>query len=123
MNYDYKCRECDIVKEVTHGMNESPSIVCDKCGQAISKVISGGAGVIYRGKSGFRSTKEAGKNWGWSKNRPDPRQGHRLTAEERRAIEDKVVNKQLEKWSKVDKGEGINKAISKIIRHDGKKLK
>jgi putative FmdB family regulatory protein len=50
--YNYKCTECNELIEVRHGMNESYSDACEKCGNAMRKLISAGAGVIFKG-SGF----------------------------------------------------------------------
>ena len=38
-SYDYECKECSNVQEVQHGMNESPEIVCEKCGGETKRVI------------------------------------------------------------------------------------
>lgn len=40
--YDYKCSECDTVKEVFHGINEEPKLTCEKCGHSpLVRIISG----------------------------------------------------------------------------------
>ena len=49
MFYDYICHECEIVKEVSHGMMEEPEILCDNCGKVIKRIVSGGAGTHYKG--------------------------------------------------------------------------
>ena len=38
--YDYKCSQCSTIKEVVHGMNESPEILCG-CGIRMERIISG----------------------------------------------------------------------------------
>lgn len=40
MRYDYKCPKCGFIKEVSHGMNEKPDVICDKCGAKMNKIIS-----------------------------------------------------------------------------------
>jgi len=37
--YDYWCRECDTVKEIFHGMQETPRIVCESCGNGIMERV------------------------------------------------------------------------------------
>ena len=53
--YDYKCRTCGHVFELFHGMSEDPAPHCPKCGDSCEKVISGGAGLIFKG-NGFYAT-------------------------------------------------------------------
>ena len=60
--YRYVCENCGNEKVVLHGMNESPTIICDKCGSVMKKSI-GRVGIIFKG-SGFYSTdyrKDSGK--------------------------------------------------------------
>jgi len=38
--YDYSCIECDITKEVSHGMTEEASVPCPNCGYKMTKVIN-----------------------------------------------------------------------------------
>lgn len=43
MRYEYKCDKCNTIKEVFHGMNESPDVLCDcdcQCVTYMKKVIS-----------------------------------------------------------------------------------
>ena len=53
--YDYRCKGCGHVFELFHGMSEDPAPECPECGQACERVISGGAGLIFRG-NGFYAT-------------------------------------------------------------------
>jgi len=48
MFYDYVC-ECGNVQEEMHGMNENPEILCNKCSKVMSRAITGGSGVIFKG--------------------------------------------------------------------------
>ena len=48
MIYEYSC-ECGNVQEEIHGMNDSPTIRCNKCSKIMKRVISGGTGVIFKG--------------------------------------------------------------------------
>ena len=59
--YEYECPNCGDVAEVVHGMKEEPKIVCSACnggadgGFVMTKLMSGGAGVIFKG-DGFYET-------------------------------------------------------------------
>jgi len=48
MRYDYKCPKCGYKKEITHSMNESPVIKCDKCNNKMFKLITGGQAVFIK---------------------------------------------------------------------------
>ena len=52
--YRYVCENCGNEKVVLHGMNESPKVICDRCGAEMKRTI-GRVGVIFKG-SGFYST-------------------------------------------------------------------
>lgn len=52
--YVYK-REDGTTFEVMQGINDEPLTVCPTTGQKVTRVISGGAGVVYKG-SGFYVT-------------------------------------------------------------------
>ncbi len=52
--YRYVCENCGNEKVVFHGMNETPVVVCDKCGSIMKRAI-GRVGVIFKG-TGFYST-------------------------------------------------------------------
>lgn len=38
--YDYRCKECDRVVEVMHGIHESGPETCETCGGAMRKLLS-----------------------------------------------------------------------------------
>jgi len=51
--YEYECQGCGHAFELTQKMTDKPSKKCPKCGKDKAKrLISGGAGVIFKG-SGF----------------------------------------------------------------------
>ena len=52
--YRYVCERCGNEKVVFHPMDESPEVVCEKCGAVMKKAI-GRVGVIFKG-SGFYTT-------------------------------------------------------------------
>ena len=53
--YEYRCPSCGHALDVLHGMTDDPTVECPECGAACDRVISGGAGVVFKGK-GFYST-------------------------------------------------------------------
>ena len=53
--YDYKCQACGHVFELFHAMSEELAPACPECGQTCERMISGGAGLIFRG-NGFYAT-------------------------------------------------------------------
>ena len=54
-SYDYQCIKCKHVQEEFHSIIASPEIKCDKCGNKTIRLISGQAGIIFKG-SGFYVT-------------------------------------------------------------------
>ncbi len=38
--YDYSCMQCDNDIEVTHGINDTPVVMCEQCGYARVKAFS-----------------------------------------------------------------------------------
>ena len=50
--YDYKCNDCEHIFEEFHKITEDPEIFCPKCGAKSRRLISGGAGIVFKG-SGF----------------------------------------------------------------------
>ncbi|NOZ64427.1 MAG: zinc ribbon domain-containing protein [Caldiserica bacterium] len=62
--YEYLCESCEYAFEKFQGINEDPIKECPRCGGKVRKLISGGAGLIFKG-SGFYITdykKKEGKN-------------------------------------------------------------
>jgi putative FmdB family regulatory protein len=53
--YEYKCAKCEEVFEIFQKMTDAPLRECPVCGGDLSKVISGGIGIIFKG-SGFYTT-------------------------------------------------------------------
>ena len=52
--YEYK-REDGTIFEKLQGINDAPLTVCPETGQSVRRIISGGAGVVYKG-TGFYVT-------------------------------------------------------------------
>ncbi|MCF7927662.1 MAG: zinc ribbon domain-containing protein [Spirochaetales bacterium] len=53
--YDYECTSCGHTFEIFHGMTEEPELSCPQCGNAVRRLIGGGAGIIFKG-NGFYAT-------------------------------------------------------------------
>lgn len=53
--YQYRCPSCGHEFEEFQSMSEDPIELCPKCGKKPQRLISGGAGLIFKG-SGFYIT-------------------------------------------------------------------
>jgi putative FmdB family regulatory protein len=53
--YDYECTHCGHVFEVFQQMSDKRIEKCPKCAKKVKRLISSGAGVIFKG-SGFYAT-------------------------------------------------------------------
>ena len=53
--YEYKCMKCNHKFEVFQKITDDPVIECPKCKGEVKRLISGGAGPIFKG-SGFYQT-------------------------------------------------------------------
>jgi putative FmdB family regulatory protein len=53
--YGYRCKQCGHEFDVFQSMKDKPDAKCPKCGSAAKRLISGGAGLIFKG-SGFYIT-------------------------------------------------------------------
>ena len=53
--YEYECEKCKITFERFQSMKDEPVKKCPECGGPVRRLISAGAGVIFKG-SGFYST-------------------------------------------------------------------
>lgn len=53
--YEYECRKCGHRFEVFQSMKDEPLKKCEKCGGEVRRLVSGGAGILFKG-SGFYQT-------------------------------------------------------------------
>ena len=60
--YDYRCRECGRDFEVFQRMSDRPGASCPVCGAAAERLISGGAGLLFKG-DGFYITDYRSKEY------------------------------------------------------------
>jgi predicted nucleic acid-binding Zn ribbon protein len=121
-NYTYKCRDCERVEDIFHGMTESPTFYCtcrDEEGNPIlmHRVITGGSGVIYKASRNGGKKFNTGGSWDWASKRPDPTEGHRITKEQK-AERARQVFAKMEK--SIDRAEVPNMgALAKdIVKQD-----
>ena len=53
--YEYECRKCGHAFEKFQSITADPVKTCPKCKGKVARVVSGGAGIIFKG-SGFYQT-------------------------------------------------------------------
>jgi putative FmdB family regulatory protein len=53
--YEYECLECKLRFDEFQRMSDPPTRKCPKCGGRVRRIISGGAGLIFKG-TGFYAT-------------------------------------------------------------------
>ncbi len=53
--YEYVCTKCGYTFELFQSIKSKPTVKCPKCGEKSERIISGGAGLIFKG-SGFYIT-------------------------------------------------------------------
>jgi len=53
--YGYECKSCGYTFDAIQSMRDDPLKTCPKCGRGIHRLISGGNGIIFKGK-GFYVT-------------------------------------------------------------------
>jgi putative FmdB family regulatory protein len=57
--YEYVCEECEHMFEKFQSMTDDPVDICPKCNGGVRRLISGGAGLVFKG-SGFYITDNRG---------------------------------------------------------------
>lgn len=58
--YCYECENCGFTFEKLQSINAEPISKCEKCSGKVKRLISGGAGIIFKG-SGFYVNDYKGK--------------------------------------------------------------
>jgi putative FmdB family regulatory protein len=52
--YEYRCADCGELTEAFQKMSDAPLTTCPHCGhESLKRVVSGGAGVIYKGEGWY----------------------------------------------------------------------
>ncbi|MDP1853520.1 MAG: zinc ribbon domain-containing protein [Candidatus Omnitrophota bacterium] len=60
--YEYECLKCSHKFEASQGITAPPLKKCPLCGKAVKRLISAGAGIIFKG-SGFYATDYRSKGY------------------------------------------------------------
>jgi len=60
--YQYRCKSCGYEFEEFQSITEDPLETCPKCGGFVHRLISGGAGLLFKG-SGFYITDYRSKDY------------------------------------------------------------
>jgi putative FmdB family regulatory protein len=60
--YEYECRVCHHRFEEFQGISEKPIQTCPQCKGKVDRLISGGAGILFKG-SGFYATDYRSKDY------------------------------------------------------------
>lgn len=60
--YEYECLKCKHKFEAFQGINEAHLKECPACGKSVKRLISMGAGIIFKG-SGFYATDYRNKSY------------------------------------------------------------
>lgn len=60
--YQYQCQSCQYEFEKFQSFSEDPVKVCPECGaEAVEKIITGGAGVMFKGGGFYETDYKRGK--------------------------------------------------------------
>jgi len=57
MRYDYKCKDCENIFEVTHGMKEKPKVKCPKCNSFKTEIAFTSVATFYIRGNGYLDKK------------------------------------------------------------------
>ena len=60
--YEYECSSCQYLFEAFQGISEEPLTECPRCGGPVKRKISGGSGLLFKGK-GFYITDYRSENY------------------------------------------------------------
>jgi putative FmdB family regulatory protein len=60
--YEYRCPSCEHAFELIQRMSDESGAECPECGAAAERVVSGGAGFLFRG-DGFYITETRSKEY------------------------------------------------------------
>ena len=61
MRYDYQCKSCDQVHEVSHSISEDPEISCPECGGSCKRLLCTNPSVIFVGSFPGKDIKREGE--------------------------------------------------------------
>jgi putative FmdB family regulatory protein len=52
--YEYECKSCQTVTEIEHSISDDSDRFCEKCGQKLKRLISGGTSFLLKGEGWHR---------------------------------------------------------------------
>jgi len=95
-NYEYECDACKIMRRTQHSMSEDPIVLCFACGEPMYRVVTGGAGTIFKENDGPISAKPDSyfANAEWNKKRRLRREAD--DTNEKIHYKDKETNEKIE---------------------------
>jgi putative FmdB family regulatory protein len=59
--YEYECKDCKHTFEAFQSMKDEPLSVCPECGGTVRRLLSGGAGLIFKGQGFYVTDKGKAK--------------------------------------------------------------
>jgi putative FmdB family regulatory protein len=65
--YEYECKDCRHTFEAFQSMKDDPLSTCPQCGGTVRRLLSGGAGVIFKGQGFYVTDKGKSASSGVSK--------------------------------------------------------
>lgn len=64
--YEYRCTECNHEFEEFQAISDAPVTICPSCGGKTERVISGGAGLIFKGSGFYITDYKKANNKAWA---------------------------------------------------------
>ena len=68
--YEYQCEKCGFRCERVQKMTEEPLQNCPKCEGNLRRLVTGGSGVIFKGKGFYTKDYNGGLGSSWGKIKP-----------------------------------------------------
>lgn len=64
--YEYECEECEHIFEKFQSMTDDPIEICPECDGKVRRLISGGAGLVFKGSGFYITDNRSGSGGGGS---------------------------------------------------------
>ena len=64
--YEYACDKCGQQFDIFQSIKDAPKTTCEKCGGHLTKLLSAGSGLIFKGSGFYITDYKAGNNNGRS---------------------------------------------------------
>ena len=69
--YEYQCKDCGFKFEQFQSIADSPLKKCPSCGGELERLVSGGAGLIFKGSGFYITDYKQNKNKEKSNSKPE----------------------------------------------------